>query len=72
MSATLTIRLDPDLARLLDTLCRRTGQTRSDLVRGALRRHLQVLRFDDLRRRTLPFAEARGYLTDDDVMRDVS
>jgi hypothetical protein len=41
-------------------------------VRDALRRELSVRRFEDLRRRTLPFAEARGYLTDEDVMRDVS
>lgn len=72
MAGTLTIRLDPELERLLDALCRRTGQTRSELVREALRRQLQVLQFEDLRRRVLPFAEARGYLTDDDVMRDVS
>jgi hypothetical protein len=31
-----------------------------------------VLQFEDLRRQTLPFAEARGYLTDEDVFRDVS
>jgi hypothetical protein len=29
-------------------------------------------RFEDIRRRVLPFAEARGYLTDEDVIRDVS
>jgi len=31
-----------------------------------------VLRFEQARRAVLPFAEARGYLTDDDVFRDVS
>jgi hypothetical protein len=41
-------------------------------VRDALRRQLSLLRFERLRRRTLPFAEARGYLTDEDVVRDVS
>jgi len=30
------------------------------------------MRFERLRRRALPFAEARGYLTDEDVARDVS
>jgi hypothetical protein len=28
--------------------------------------------FRELRRRIMPFAEARGYLTDEDVFRDVS
>jgi predicted transcriptional regulator len=72
MKGTLTIRLDKDLERVLDRLCKQTGQTRSDIVRDALRRELSLRRFEDLRRRVLPFAEARGYLTDEDVVRDVS
>ena len=72
MKGTLTIRLDKDLERVLDRLCKQTGQSRSEIVRGALRRELSLRRFDDLRRRVLPFAEARGYLTDEDVVRDVS
>ena len=69
---TVQIRLDPDLEKLLRRLCKQTGRTRSELVREALRRQLSLLRFERLRRRTLPFAEARGYLTDEDVARDVS
>jgi len=72
MKGTLTIRLDKDLERALDRLCKQTGQSRSEIVRDALRRELSLRRFDDLRRRVLPFAEARGYLTDEDVVRDVS
>jgi predicted transcriptional regulator len=72
MKAAVTIRLDADLEKLLDLLCRQTGRTRSDLVRDALRRQLSLLRFEQLRRKTLPFAEARGYLTDEDIVRDVS
>lgn len=72
MSGTLTIRLDRDLERLLDQVSKRSGQNRSEIVREALRRQLALLRFEELRRRVLPFAEARGYLTDEDVLRDVS
>ena len=72
MKGTLTIRLDKDLERVLDRLCKQTGQSRSEIVRDALRRELSLRRFEDLRRRVLPFAEARGYLTDEDVVRDVS
>ena len=61
MGSTLTIRLDRDLERLLDQLCKRTGQNRSEIVRGALRRQLAIRRFEELRRRVLPFAKARGY-----------
>ena len=72
MGTVITIRLDAELEKLLERLCRQTGRTRSDLVRDALRRQLKLLRFEQLRRKTLPFAEARGYLVDEDVTRDVS
>ena len=72
MKNAVTIRLDPDLERLLHRISRETGRTRSDLVRDALRRQLSLLRFEQLRRKALPFAEARGYLTDEEIARDVS
>jgi len=72
MKSTVTIRLDEDLERLLDRLCRETGRNRSELVRDALRRQLSLLRFEQLRRKVLPFAEARGYLSDEDIAKDVS
>ncbi|MGH7497237.1 MAG: ribbon-helix-helix protein, CopG family [Gemmatimonadales bacterium] len=65
-------RLDAELSRLLDAVCRQTGMTKSEVVRQALRRQLSLMRFEQLRRQALPFAEARGYLTDEDVFRDVS
>jgi predicted transcriptional regulator len=69
---TITVRLDDDLAPLLDEVCRRSRRTRSEVMREALRRHLAQLRFEQLRRRVMPFAEARGYLTDEDVFDRVS
>jgi predicted transcriptional regulator len=71
-TAALTIRLDPELQRQLTRLARRTGKSRSELARDALRRQLALAQFDDLRRRIMPLAEAHGYLTDEDVFRDVS
>jgi predicted transcriptional regulator len=68
----LTIRLSADLAPLLNEVCRRSGRTRSEVVREALRRHLAQLRFEQLCRRVMPFAQARGYLTDEDVFDKVS
>jgi predicted transcriptional regulator len=68
----LTFRLEPKLQRELDRLCRRLGRTRSEVVRDALRRQVALLRFDEGRRRLMPYAAAAGYLTDDDVFRDVS
>lgn len=71
-TAALTIRLDPELQRQLARVAKRTGRSRSELVRDALRRQLAVAQFQDLRRRIMPFAEAAGYLTDEDVFRDIS
>lgn len=68
----LTVRLDDDLERLLQDVAERTGRTRSDVVREALRRQLTLMTFEKLRQQMMPFAEARGYLTDEDVFEDIS
>ncbi len=68
----VTIRLDSKLQRELDRICKRMGKTRSELVRDALRRQLALLQFEEARRRLMPYAEAQGLLTDEDVFRDVS
>lgn len=68
----MTIRLDSELERLLERAARLSGQSRSEFVREALRRQLALSQFESLRRRMMPFAEARGYLVDEDVFRDVS
>ena len=69
---TLTIRLDDKLEGELTRMAKRTGRAKSDLVREALRKQLAIQRFRALRRRAMPYAEAAGYLTDEDVFRDVS
>lgn len=71
-TSALTIRLDRDLERRLARQAKRMGLSRSEVAREALRRQLALAEFEDLRRGTMPFAEARGYLTDEDVFRDVS
>ena len=69
---TLTIRLDEKLERALDRLAKSTGRSKSDLAREALKRQVAVARFRELRRRTLPFAEAQGLLTDEDIFKALS
>ena len=71
-SRTLTVRIDPDLADELERACTETGRSRGDLVRDALRRQLRLLRFEKIRSKVLPLAEAAGLLTDDDVFRSIS
>lgn len=71
-SSAISIRLDPELDRQLAAQATRTGQSRSAVAREALRRQLALGQLEDLRRRVMPLAEARGYLTDEDVFRDIS
>jgi predicted transcriptional regulator len=71
-TSALTIRLDPELEKRLERAAERSGRTRSDIAREALRRQLALTQFEELRKRIMPFAEAAGYLTDEDVFRDVS
>jgi predicted transcriptional regulator len=71
-SNTLTIRLDRKLDDLLTRVSRRSGRNRSEIAREALRRQLRINQFEALRQRMMPFAEARGYLTDEDVFARVS
>lgn len=68
----LTIRLDRDLARQLAKISKRLRRSRSDVARDALRRQLALLQFEELRSSIAPFAEAAGYLTDEDVFRDAT
>jgi predicted transcriptional regulator len=68
-TSTLTIRIDQAVGRQLGRLARRSGRTRSDIVREALRRQLALLQFEEARERIMPFAAARGLLTDEDVFK---
>ena len=70
--STLTIRLDPKLEKALDRIARSSGRTKSEIAREALRRQIAVARFRELRKKVLPFAEAQGLLTDEDVFRALS
>ena len=71
-TAILTIRLDEDLNRLLDDAVKKLGRSRSDIAREALKRQLRLSQFEAIRKRIMPLAEARGFLTDEDVFSKVS
>jgi len=66
---TLTIHLDPKLEKALDRIAKRTGRTKSEIAREALRCQVAVARFREVHRKTLPFAEAQGLAADEDVFR---
>ena len=72
MSTSLTIRLDEELAQSLERAATGSGRSRSEVVRDALRRQLAISAIDEVRKQLVPLAEAHGWLTDEDVFRDLS
>jgi len=69
MQQTLTIRLPEKVRRQLRIVSASENISVSDLVRKSLQRSLAIYRFRRLRKKVLPFAEAQGLLTDEDVFR---
>jgi len=69
MSNTITIRLTNNLEKNLNIVVQQDKISKSDIVRDALKRYLSVRRFRQLRNKTLPFAEAQGLLTDEDIFK---
>lgn len=69
---TFTIRISDSLRRELKALCRRQQRPASEVVRDSLRRYIAAQKFQALRKKTLPFAEAQGLLTDEDVFKAIS
>jgi predicted transcriptional regulator len=70
--STVSIRIPDSLRRELEKLARQENRPLSDIVRESVRRYVAVERFRRLRTQTLPFAEAQGFLTDEDVFKAIS
>jgi predicted transcriptional regulator len=70
--STMTIRIPDPLRRQLKALCKEQKRPMSDLVRDSLRRYVAIQRFQALRAKAMPFAEAAGFLTDEDVFKAFS
>ena len=68
----MTIRISDELREELQEISKAERKPVSDLVRESLQRYIAVYRFRKLRNMVLPFAEAQGILTDEDVYKIVS
>lgn len=72
MSQTMTVRIPDELRKDLKKISQRQGVPVSDLVRESLKKYVLLYRFRKLRDMVLPFAEAQGILTDEDVYKLIS
>jgi predicted transcriptional regulator len=68
----MTVRIPDDLKQQLDELARQLKRPTSELVRESLRRYIVTEQLKAIRRNTVPLAEAQGYLTDEDIFKEVS
>ena len=67
MDKIITFRVPQDLNNDLQKISKEEDKPVSNLVRESLRRYVQIYRFRKLRGKVLPFAEAQGLLTDEDI-----
>ena len=70
--STLTLRIPDDLKKQLEELSRQQQRPTSELVRESLRRYVVTEQLKTIRRTTVPLAEAQGFLTDEDIFKEVS
>ncbi|MBN1360788.1 MAG: ribbon-helix-helix protein, CopG family [Sedimentisphaerales bacterium] len=70
--STLSIRLPDELKDDLQRLSEEQSKPVSDIVRESIRRYVAVEKFRSLRKKVLPFAEAQGFLTDEDIFKAIS
>lgn len=72
MRQTVAVSLPADLTARLDLVAEEEGTSRSEVVREAVRRYLALREFQRVREAIIPYAEAAGVLTDEDVFRSMA
>jgi predicted transcriptional regulator len=72
MKPTITVRLPEDLRSELEDISEVEHKPLSEIVRDSIRRYVAIYQFRRLRNKVLPFAEAQGLLTDEDIFESLS
>jgi metal-responsive CopG/Arc/MetJ family transcriptional regulator len=72
MKDTITIRLPEKIQKELEAVVKTEKTSKSEIIREAISRYLAAKRFQQLRKKVLPFAEAQGLITDEDIFKAIS
>lgn len=72
MDKTITIRISDEIKSDLNDISKSEDKSVSDLVRESLKNYIAVRKFRKLREKVLPFAEAQGMLTDEEIFKNIS
>jgi len=67
MEKIITIRIPDELDIELIRISKEQDRPVSSLVRDSLKQYIKIYRFRRLREKLMPFAEAQGLLTDEDI-----
>ncbi len=72
MRGVISIRLPEKMQKELEIISKTEGKSKSEIIRDAISQYLAVKKFQQLRKKVLPFAEAEGLLTDEDIFELIS
>lgn len=72
MRTVVSVSLPSELAAELNRLARKTGRTKSDILKESFSMYLWDTQFRSLQRYFIPRAKKAGILTEEDVFRAVS
>jgi metal-responsive CopG/Arc/MetJ family transcriptional regulator len=72
MKSVVSVSLPDDMAFELEKVANQSGQSKSGIIKEALKIYLWETRFTKLRKTLKPKAKAKGLLTDKDVFKVVS
>ena len=72
MNQTITLRIPLEMRKELQEISEHENKPMSDLIRDSLKKYIAIYRFRKIRNVVLPFAEAQGILTDEDIFEEIS
>ena len=72
MRSVLSVSLPEKMAVELDIFAKETGRNKSDIVKVSLGEFLWENRFRRMKKSLTPKAKAAGFITDDDVFKEIS
>ncbi|MBU9889715.1 MAG: excisionase family protein [Candidatus Omnitrophica bacterium] len=64
-----SVRLRPEIAKMVEVLMDREGLTKAEIINEALRRFFLEREFERVREKLVPYARTKGILAEDDVDR---
>ncbi len=66
---TFTLRLSENLRKELERISKEEKLPAGQIVRESVERYIALAKFRKLRKKVLPFAEAQGLITDEDIFK---